>query len=689
MEPTSSETITGDDQDTLPIPVPTLKGDMTTHSYDPACSDIVILESEEHEEKEADQGEEEEEEEATREIEAEQFFSMGKPVEPHPLSVSEPVPMPRMALGTASQVEQILAAPSPPFALSPAVTKENLSKSSGAAITTLTQPAPPTIDIPSKSTMDKGVQMGPLNLSEELESPEGPPSKMERRDVAGKSPSGTSPSMEEYASEGFTTADFYIDESMPSSMTESNTRRVTELQQVIQEKSSLLEVRERELEEQRRAVDELKPKLQKAKESFKMLQDVAEKGTLQLKCELLSLEKQTSKNKDEFQLYMASVTSKLLETITSFEKSQSEQWQNTIDNLKADYDAQQIDWEEKLDLEVQKLHDTQSQLELYDKKLRDKEEEVEQVRTDLTNQMKDLKSKADEEMTQAKSQLCLEHELELEKVQSELTTELESKGSELIRLEEVVEENKETISRLEQELNVLNERLKADFEIEKKALIEKMELQCQEMCKGAEDKCREELMKELDTKMHELNLEHKDKLKHECDNVTKTLQKVHEEEVKKNRTILNEEFEVKLKVVQEQLTLERQEQLGKLSAANAELESQINELQGIKAKLEKENDEVSELYQSEKEQILKDHEEAIQDTISLEKHQDLVDEMKATFDTEKQDEIAQVNIFFVLRSLLKRHVHINQLHCSEDKFIYLISFYYGHKTAHLNSINVL
>ena len=638
MDPTSAETITADNDI---IPISTLKGDTTTHSYDPACSDIVILESEDQDEKEPDDG--------IKEIEAEQFFSMGQPIEGHPLSVSEPVPMPRMALATASQ-EHILAAPSPPFALSPAVTKENLSKSSGAAITSHFKPSLPTIDISAKTTMDKGVQMGPLNLSEEMESPEGPPSKMEKRDV-GKSPSGTSPCMDEYASEGFTTADFYIDESMPSSMTESNTRRVTELQQVIQEKSSLLEVRERELEEQRRTVDEMKPKLQKAKENFKLLQDVAEKGTLQLKCELLSLEKQTSKDKDEFHLYMASVTSKLLETVSGFEKSQSEQWQNTIDNLKADYDTQQTQWEEKLDLEVQKLHDTHSQLELYEKKLRDKEDELEQVCTDLKKQLIDQSTKAEEEMSQAKSQLCLEHELELEKVQFELNTELELKESELVKLEEVVEENKESISKLEQELKLLGDKLKADFEIEKKTFMEKMETEYQQICKGVEEKCREQLMKQQELKVQELNLEHDDKLQRECDNVTETLQKLHSEEVAKIRTILNEEFEAKLGAVHEQLTLEREEQLGKLNSVNAELQRQLNELQGIKTNLEKEKEELSVLYQTEQKQLLKDHKEAVKDTIPLDKHNVLVAEMKTAYETEKQEEVAQVKHELCINSI--------------------------------------
>ncbi len=46
----------------------------------------------------------------------------------------------------------------------------------------------------------------------------------------------------------------------------------------------------------------MKEKLDKASEQFKLLQDLAEKGTLQMKCDVLSLEKQAQKDRDEFQV---------------------------------------------------------------------------------------------------------------------------------------------------------------------------------------------------------------------------------------------------------------------------------------------------------------------------------------------------------------------------------------------------
>ena len=46
----------------------------------------------------------------------------------------------------------------------------------------------------------------------------------------------------------------------------------------------------------------MKEKLEKASDQFRVLHDLAEKGALQIKCDVLSLEKQAQKDKDEFQV---------------------------------------------------------------------------------------------------------------------------------------------------------------------------------------------------------------------------------------------------------------------------------------------------------------------------------------------------------------------------------------------------
>ena len=47
---------------------------------------------------------------------------------------------------------------------------------------------------------------------------------------------------------------------------------------------------------------QVKEKLDKASDQFRVLYDLAEKGALQIKCDVLSLEKQAQKDKDEFQV---------------------------------------------------------------------------------------------------------------------------------------------------------------------------------------------------------------------------------------------------------------------------------------------------------------------------------------------------------------------------------------------------
>ena len=71
--------------------------------------------------------------------------------------------------------------------------------------------------------------------------------------------SETSPDIEEISSEGFSTADFYIDESMPSSMTESPPyKKIQELQALLNDRCALLENKEKQLTSSREELDEVR-----------------------------------------------------------------------------------------------------------------------------------------------------------------------------------------------------------------------------------------------------------------------------------------------------------------------------------------------------------------------------------------------------------------------------------------------
>ena len=71
-------------------------------------------------------------------------------------------------------------------------------------------------------------------------------------------PKGASETSPELSSEGFSTADFYIDESMPSSMTDSPPyKKIQELQALLNDKISMLDSKEKELVSSRGELEEV------------------------------------------------------------------------------------------------------------------------------------------------------------------------------------------------------------------------------------------------------------------------------------------------------------------------------------------------------------------------------------------------------------------------------------------------
>ncbi len=74
-------------------------------------------------------------------------------------------------------------------------------------------------------------------------------------ETSGDPKAETSP---ELSSEGFSTADFYIDESLPSSMTDSPPyKKIQELQALLNDKLALLDNKEKELVSSRTELDEV------------------------------------------------------------------------------------------------------------------------------------------------------------------------------------------------------------------------------------------------------------------------------------------------------------------------------------------------------------------------------------------------------------------------------------------------
>ena len=421
------------------------------------------------------------------------------------------------------------------------------------------------------STSGSSAELAPPSMGSIMPALSTSPTKTERREQHKGTPD-TSPSLEEVNSEGFTTADFYIDESMPSSMTESppTKKMVAELQMVLHEKSAQLDTKERELEQHRRTLEVARQRLSTMEDNFKMLHDVTEKGRLKLKCDVLSIEKQIQRDKDEFNTFMDSVTRRLVEVIEKFETQQNEERCAVSDATKSDYEKRLAEVSEKLEVETQKLHDSQQEIDLYHKQLKDRDEKYDCLQHEMATALSDAEENCRLEVDDTKKRLILEHEVEMDRVQAELRDELEVTEEQLSQVTSAVAEKEATISALERKLKDVTEKLHSEFQEEKENLRKLLE---EEHKQREAQQCEE--LKETLTETHKKDLEtqgeeHKRILKAECDKMEANQAEKHGEQMISLRCELEQEHQEAV----ESLDRLHQETLQELT----ELNKQVDEM---------------------------------------------------------------------------------------------------------------
>ena len=456
------------------------------------------------------------------------------------------------------------------------------------------------------AAQSSSLAVGPLKASRVGMIKDEASGKVEKRDI--KSTPDTSPDPDEAASEGFTTADFYIDESMPSSLTESVGRKLAELQQVIQDKTSQLEHKERELEEQRRSLDQLQPRLLRAQENFQLLHSVIQKGALQLRCDILNMEKQVQREKDDYQTFMDSVTKNLVDTIARFEAEQTSQRNLQLETLVTEHSTKVQKLEESLELEVEKLKDAQSEIDIYDRKLKEKLDELDCLKQDFEKQLGELNGKHEEEINTTKNQMLLEHEVEMEKVRSDLDVEVAKKDQELHDMITLLDVKDKEIEH--QKLGKIHEEevLCEKFQKEKQEIQTILQLEYNEKLKKSKEILEEKFRKSLEEETEKLKKDFEDKLQSETENINKNseaekdkvlcemraeLEKCHTEstgnlqaemmaekeaELQQLRKEMEEEFERRMLATKEVFDADRQKLTEEKSNEIMQLEKRLEEI---------------------------------------------------------------------------------------------------------------
>ena len=258
------------------------------------------------------------------------------------------------------------------------------------------------------------------------------PLSSRRRFDSGRS--AASAEFEDCATEtdAFVTADFFIDESLPSSMAESAaTRKVVELQMTLQEKVVCLETKERELEEQGQLLERLTPRIENMQERLAMLKVVFERDIHCCKCDLRTIAAGIQAEKQEFSGFVERTTQQLIAAIGAVEAESERQHEGMMEELRGEHTEGMAWLQAQLEAESDKLQITQCELESTEKRLKESEEEGEKVRHEMELTAVEFKEGFVAEMAQARSELMMEHEIELERTVNDMNMELEEKDRQI------------------------------------------------------------------------------------------------------------------------------------------------------------------------------------------------------------------------------------------------------------------
>jgi chromosome segregation ATPase len=374
-------------------------------------------------------------------------------------------------------------------------------------------------------------------------------------------------------SDEFTTAVFYIDESMPSSMTESppikaHTYRIAELQQMVHDKAAQLEASEN-------AVHVYKDKLEKVEVKFKSLYILAEKEMLKMKCDLLSTEKVLQKEKEEFSEYIHHITKSILSAMNNVGKEQTMVHQQEFDRLRNEHKMQLEDSEERYAEQKETLKCLETDLEQYRDQITNVNEELDVQKEKMEIRIRELKEQFEVEKDRLVKSLTLEHEVEVEKVRAEFEKEISDKDESISNLSGLVSEKSLNLEKITKELECLKEELTEKFQREKDEIMKILEKDRAEKLAAAVVDVAGRMEKTHDSEIEMLEKGHEKKLAEVCDELKETLKKDFETRCNDIRNDLEKEHNDLVEKIQQDLESERQKALDELR------ESIVKDYEGV------------------------------------------------------------------------------------------------------------
>ncbi|XP_060080778.1 RB1-inducible coiled-coil protein 1-like [Ylistrum balloti] len=398
-----------------------------------------------------------------------------------------------------------------------------------------------------------------------------------------------SPDME--TSQEFTTADFYIEDSMPSSIADSPPT-CSKPSTVKPSSEKLLENKAAYVERLEKENVEYKARDTVVSSKLKTFQEYVSVHLPQMKSSLSSFQTTYVNSKLEFQDEFESNKKKILETLQQFDAHRSEEERINIEKHIADAEKIRNELEEQLKQSNQQISEQKAEVETLQQALVIAKEDVALVRktleekvtelryqlseikivsesdkgriTELESQTESLKEqsnmvqekakqekeKLENDLTEAKNtyqteiseltkQHSLEMEVELDKLRAEIQLQIDELEKIVTEKENLLKEKESMLEKAEKEKILLEEKMMAKFQTEKDGITKIMEEDFKERMKKQIEEEKEALSKKFHNEKENLLEEHKSGI----ENLSKQFVSEKEEEVEKLKKELEEKFQ--------------------------------------------------------------------------------------------------------------------------------------------------
>lgn len=291
------------------------------------------------------------------------------------------------------------------------------------------------------------------------------------------------------SSQDFLTADFYIDESMPSSYTESNgttgTRAgefghsvkghhviVAELQHRLEEKNTAISLLQDELMRTRRCCASFEERLRLHVFTERQL-------ATSLRSEMDDMRTEVISNRDSFVQHLGHLANQLTNAVGQVQHEMADECElavrHAVTLAQREHEAVVEEYKEQVDRVLCQLQNANSEIEAQCDLLRLKDEKQEEERQEWASELENVRHEWCSRLDDTVRKVTLEHELELEAVRDEMKISAEKTESEFAEVVKARREAEEKCWHLLNQRDSFEVGLRQKFQAEKEEVVRALE----------------------------------------------------------------------------------------------------------------------------------------------------------------------------------------------------------------------